>query len=35
MVLDTAPINAVSDTLMIAHEAQTICMVMRARKTPG
>ena len=35
VVLDTAPINAVSDTLMIAHEAQTICMVMRARKTPG
>ena len=35
VVLDTAPINAVSDTLMIVHEAQTICMVMRARKTSG
>ncbi len=35
VVLDTAPINAVSDTLMIVHEARTICMVMRARKTSG
>lgn len=33
VVLDTAPINAVSDTLLFAHEAQTICMVMRSRKT--
>lgn len=33
VVLDTAPINAVSDTLLIVHEAHTICMVMRARKT--
>jgi polysaccharide biosynthesis transport protein len=35
VVLDTAPINAVSDTLLFVHEAHTVCMVMRARKTPA
>ena len=34
VVLDNAPVNAVSDTLLICKEAQTICLVMHARKTP-
>ena len=33
VVLDNAPVNAVSDTLLIVKEAQTICVVMHARKT--
>lgn len=33
VVLDNAPVNAVSDTLLIVKEAQTICLVMHARKT--
>ena len=34
VVLDNAPVNAVSDTLLICKEAQTICLVMHARRTP-
>ncbi|NBV20626.1 MAG: polysaccharide biosynthesis tyrosine autokinase [Proteobacteria bacterium] len=33
VVLDNAPINAVSDTLLIVKEAQTVCLVMHAKKT--
>lgn len=33
VVLDNAPINAVSDALLIVKEAQTICVVANARKT--
>lgn len=33
VVLDNAPVNAVSDTLLIVKEAQTVCLVMHARKT--
>lgn len=34
VVLDNAPVNAVSDTLLICKEAQTICLVMHAKRTP-
>src|SRR5438105_2616137 len=34
VVLDSAPILAVSDTLLMAPHVQTICMIIRARKTP-
>lgn len=34
VVLDNAPVNAVSDTLLICKEAHTICLVMHARRTP-
>ncbi len=34
VVLDNAPVNAVSDTLLIVKEAQTVCLVTRAGKTP-
>ena len=33
VVLDNAPVNAVSDALLIVREAQTVCLVMNARKT--
>ncbi|MFA6543663.1 MAG: polysaccharide biosynthesis tyrosine autokinase [Limisphaerales bacterium] len=33
VVLDNAPVNAVSDTLLIVKEAQTVCLVTHARKT--
>ena len=33
VVLDNAPINAVSDALLIVKEAQTVCLVMHARRT--
>jgi capsular exopolysaccharide synthesis family protein len=33
VVLDNAPINAVSDALLIVNEAQTVCLVANARKT--
>lgn len=33
VVLDNAPINAVSDALLIVKEAQTVCLVANARKT--
>ncbi len=34
VVVDSAPILAVSDTLLMASHVQTICMVVRASKTP-
>ncbi|HXY61021.1 MAG TPA: CpsD/CapB family tyrosine-protein kinase, partial [Chthoniobacterales bacterium] len=34
VVIDSAPILAVSDTLLMAKHVQTICMVVRANKTP-
>ena len=34
IVLDSAPINAVSDTQLIAKEIQSVCFVIRAAKTP-
>ena len=33
VVLDNAPVNAVSDALLIVKEAQTVCLVMNAKKT--
>lgn len=33
VVLDNAPVNAVSDALLIVNEAQTVCLVANARKT--
>jgi polysaccharide biosynthesis transport protein len=35
IALDSAPINAVSDTQLIAKEIQSVCFVVRAVKTPG
>jgi len=34
IVLDSAPINAVSDTRLIAKDIQSTCLVVRAGKTP-
>ncbi|HYZ71458.1 MAG TPA: hypothetical protein VE641_00155 [Chthoniobacterales bacterium] len=34
IVLDSAPINSVSDIQLIAKFAQLICLVVRASKTP-
>ncbi len=34
VVIDSAPVLAVSDTLLIARHVQTVCMVLRAGKTP-
>jgi capsular exopolysaccharide synthesis family protein len=34
IVIDTAPINPVSDTLLICHYADAICLVIQANKTP-
>lgn len=34
VVIDTAPINAVSDTLTMVHHAQSVALVIRAGKTP-
>jgi succinoglycan biosynthesis transport protein ExoP len=34
IVIDSAPVNAVSDTLMVAPYAQTLCMVVGAAQTP-
>jgi Mrp family chromosome partitioning ATPase len=34
VVLDSAPIHAVSDTLLILNRVQTLCLVARACKTP-
>lgn len=34
VVLDSAPVLAVSDTLLMAPHVQTICVIIRARKTP-
>jgi polysaccharide biosynthesis transport protein len=35
VVLDSAPVNAVSDTQLIAKEIDSVCFVVRAVKTPG
>ncbi len=34
IVVDTAPVNAVSDVLLIASCVQTTCLIVRAGKTP-
>jgi succinoglycan biosynthesis transport protein ExoP len=34
VILDSAPINAVSDTQLIAKEIESVCLVVRAGKTP-
>ena len=34
IVLDSAPINPVSDTQLIVKHVQSVCLVVRARKTP-
>ena len=34
IVLDTAPINVVSDTLLVVPHVQSVCMVVRLRQTP-
>jgi Mrp family chromosome partitioning ATPase len=34
VIIDTAPIHAVSDTLLIMDRVQTVCLVTRAGKTP-
>ncbi|MGH8102648.1 MAG: hypothetical protein ACREIW_15235, partial [Chthoniobacterales bacterium] len=34
VVIDSAPVLAVSDTLLMTLQAQTVCIVLRARKTP-
>ena len=34
MVIDSAPIHAVSDTLLILNRVKTVCVVTRACKTP-
>jgi len=34
IVIDSAPILAVSDTLLMTPHVQTVCVVVRARKTP-
>jgi succinoglycan biosynthesis transport protein ExoP len=34
VVIDSAPILAVSDTLLMTPHVQTVCVVIRARKTP-
>jgi polysaccharide biosynthesis transport protein len=34
IVLDSAPINSVSDTQLIARNIQAVCLVVRAGKTP-
>jgi capsular exopolysaccharide synthesis family protein len=34
VVFDSAPINAVSDTQLIAKEIESVCLVVRAGKTP-
>jgi polysaccharide biosynthesis transport protein len=35
IVLDSAPVNAVSDTQLIAKDVQSVCFVVRAIKTPA
>jgi capsular exopolysaccharide synthesis family protein len=34
IIIDSAPIHAVSDTLLMLKRVQTACLVVRARKTP-
>lgn len=35
VVVDTAPVNAVSDTLLVVEHVDSVVMVVRARKTPS
>ena len=35
VVIDTAPVHAVSETLVLASAAKAVCLVVRAGKTPG
>jgi capsular exopolysaccharide synthesis family protein len=34
VIVDSAPIHAVSDTLLMLNKIQTVCLVLKARKTP-
>jgi capsular exopolysaccharide synthesis family protein len=34
VIIDTAPVNAVGDALMLAPHVQTVCLVVRADSTP-
>ncbi|HTE89308.1 MAG TPA: hypothetical protein VK639_10160, partial [Terriglobales bacterium] len=34
IVVDSAPVNAVSDTLILARSVQTLCIVIRSGRTP-
>jgi len=34
VVVDSAPIHVVSDTLLILNRIQTVCLVVRAHRTP-
>jgi capsular exopolysaccharide synthesis family protein len=34
VIIDSAPIHAVSDTLLILNRVQTLCLVIRSGKTP-
>jgi polysaccharide biosynthesis transport protein len=34
IVIDSAPVNAVSDSLLLMKSAETVCMVVRAGRTP-
>jgi Mrp family chromosome partitioning ATPase len=34
IIIDSAPIHAVSDTLLILNRVQTLCLVVRSGKTP-
>jgi capsular exopolysaccharide synthesis family protein len=34
VIVDSAPIHAVSDTLLMLDTIQTVCLVLKARKTP-
>jgi capsular exopolysaccharide synthesis family protein len=35
VIVDSAPIHAVSDTMLIMDRIQTLCLVVRCRKTPS
>ena len=35
MVIDSSPVHAVSDTLLIAKHADVVCLVVHAAKTPA
>lgn len=35
VVVDSAPVHAVSDTLLMVKHTQTVCLVMRAARTPA
>jgi capsular exopolysaccharide synthesis family protein len=34
IVVDTAPVNAVGDTLLLIHSVQSVCLVVRAASSP-